>query len=141
MQISLVGLNHRSAPVTIREKAAIRTQGLRDSLEWLCSRLSHGVILSTCNRTEVYTVTSGDNQGTMLSLSFLQKYLDIPQHTLHLYTYVFEGKAAVEHLFSVTCGLDSMVIGEYEVLGQVRQALEAAEEAEMVSLPTSSRVP
>jgi len=71
----------------------------------------------------------------MLNLGFLQKYLDIPQHTLHLYTYVLEGKAAVEHLFSVTCGLDSMVIGEYEVLGQVRQALEAAEEAEMVSLP------
>jgi len=135
MQISLVGLNHRSAPVTIREKAAIRTKRLRDSLESLCSHLSHGVILSTCNRTEVYTVTSGDNQSTILSLSFLQKYLDIPQHTLHLYTYVLEGKAAVEHLFSVACGLDSMVIGEYEVLGQVRQALEVAEEAEMVSLP------
>jgi len=135
MQISLVGLNHRSAPVAIREKAAIGTQRLRDSLESLRSCVSHGVILSTCNRTEVYTVTGGDNQGTTSSLSFLQKYLDIPQHTLPLYTYVLEGKAAVEHLFSVTCGLDSMVIGEYEVLGQVRQALEAAEEAVMVSLP------
>lgn len=135
MHVCLVGLNHRSAPVTVREKAAVRTERLRDSLELLRSHLSHGVILSTCNRTEVYSVTSGDNQGTMLNLGFLQKYLDIPQHTLHLYTYVLEGKAAVEHLFSVTCGLDSMVIGEYEVLGQVRQALEAAEEAEMVSLP------
>jgi len=135
MQISLVGLNHRSAPVTIREKAAITTQGLRDSLESLCANLSHGVILSTCNRTEIYTFTSGDNQGTTVSLDFLQKYLDIPQHTLHLYTYELEGKAAVEHLFSVTCGLDSMVIGEYEVLGQVRQALESADEAGMVSLP------
>jgi glutamyl-tRNA reductase len=126
MQISLVGLNHRSAPVAIREKAAIRVQKLRDSLESLHSYASHGVILSTCNRTEVYNVTSGDNQGITVSLDFLQRYLDIPQHTLHLYTYVLEGKAAVEHLFSVTCGLDSMVIGEYEVLGQVRQALEAA---------------
>ena len=135
MQISLVGLNHRSAPVTIREKAAIRTQRLRDSLESLRSYVSYGVILSTCNRTEIYMVTGGDSRGTTVSLSFLQKYLDIPQHILPLYTYVLEGKAAVEHLFRVTCGLDSMVIGEYEVLGQVRQAFEAAEEAEMVNLP------
>ncbi len=135
MQINLVGLNHRSAPVTIREKAVIRTQKLRDSLESLRSYVSHGVVLSTCNRTEVYTITSGDSQGTTVSLDFLQSYLDIPQHTLHLYTYVLEGKAAIEHLFHVTCGLDSMVIGEYEVLGQVRQALEVAEEAEMVGLP------
>jgi len=135
MHVCLVGLNHHSAPVAILEKAAIRAKKLSDSLESFRSYASHGVILSTCNRTEIYTVTSGDNQGTMLSLSFLQKYLDIPQHTSHLYTYVLEGKAAVEHLFSVTCGLDSMVIGEYEVLGQVRQALEAAEEAEIVNLP------
>ncbi len=135
MKISLVGLNHRSAPVTIREKAAIRTQELRDSLESLRSYVSHGVILSTCNRTEVYTITNGDSQDTAVSLSFLQNYVDIPQHTLHLYTYALEGKAAVEHLFRVACGLGSMVIGEYEVLGQVRQALEIAEKAEMVSLP------
>ncbi|MFC2066067.1 glutamyl-tRNA reductase [Chloroflexota bacterium] len=135
MQISLVGLNHRSTPVTIREKAAITTRGLRDSLESLRACVSHGVLLSTCNRTEVYTVTSGDDQGTAVSLNFLQNYLDIAHHTLHIYTYMFEGKAAVEQLFNVTCGLDSMIIGEYEVLGQVRQALEAAEEAEMVSLP------
>jgi len=135
MQISLLGLNHRSAPVTIREKAAIRMQRLPDSLESLRSHVSHGVILSTCNRTEIYTVTSGDSQGAVVSLNFLKKYLDFPQHTLHLYTYVLEGKVAVEHLFRVTCGLDSMVIGEYEVLGQVRQAFETAEEAEMVNLP------
>ena len=86
MHINLVGLNHRSAPVTTREKAAIRTRGLRDSKESLRSYVSHGVILSTCNRTEVHTVTGGDNQSTTVSLNFLQKYLDIPHHTLHLYT-------------------------------------------------------
>ncbi len=135
MQINLVGLNSRSAPVAIREKAAIRAQKLRDSLESLRSYVSNGVILSTCNRTEVYTITDGDNQGIKSSLDFLHKYLGIPQHNLQLYTYVLEGKAAVEHLYRVTCGLDSMVIGEYEVLGQVRQTLEAAEEAAMASPP------
>lgn len=135
MQINLVGLNHRSAPVTIREKAAIITRRLRDSLEMLRSFVPGGVILSTCNRTEVYTVAGSDNQTATVSLNFLQDYLDIAHHTLRLYTYSLEGKTAVEHLFHVTCGLDSMVIGEYEVLGQVRQALEAAEEAGMVNLP------
>lgn len=135
MQISLAGLNHRSAPVTIREKTAIGTQRLDDSLKSLRSHISHGVILSTCNRTEVYTITSADSHGATASLNFLQRYLDIPQHTLQMYTYVLDGKAAVEHLFYVTCGLDSMVVGEYEVLGQARQAFEAAEEAEMVNLP------
>ncbi len=134
MHISLVGLNHRSAPVIIRERAAIRTQKLRDSLESLRSYVSYGVILSTCNRTEVYT-TSADSQGTTVGIKFLQKYLDIPHHTLHLHTYMLDGKVAVEHLFRVACGLDSMIIGEYEVLGQVRQTLEVAEEAEMVNLP------
>jgi len=135
MRISLVGLNHRSAPITIREKATIRMQRLHDSLESLRFQVPHGIILSTCNRTEIYTITSGDSKGAMVSLNFLQNYLNIQPYALHLYTYVLEGKAAVEHLFRVTCGLDSMVIGEYEVLGQVRQALEAAEEATMVNLP------
>lgn len=135
MQISLVGINHHTAPVAIRERAAIRAGKLDDSLELLRSYVSPGVILSTCNRTEVYTVTNNDSQARALSLNFLQTHLAIPDNTLQRYTYVLEGEAAVEHLFRIACGLDSMIIGEYEVLGQVRQALEVAEKAKMVSLP------
>ncbi len=135
MHIGLAGLNHRSAPVAVREKAAVRTQRLRDFLEARRSRVPHGVLLSTCNRTEVYTLAGTDGRGAGTGLDFLQEYLDIPGHSLRPYAYTVEGREVVEHLFSVSCGLDSMVIGEYEVLGQVRQALEAAEAVGMVSLP------
>jgi len=135
MQISLVGINHRTAPVAVREKVAVRTGKLGDSLELFRSHVSQGVILSTCNRTEVYTVTNNGSHARELSLSFLQDQLVIPDATLRRYTYALEGEVAVEHLFRITCGLDSMIVGEYEVLGQARQALEVAEKAKMVSLP------
>ena len=135
MQISLVGINHRTAPVAVREKVAVRAGKLGDSLELFRSQVSQGVILSTCNRTEVYTVTNNGSHARELSLNFLQNHLDIPDATLRRYTYAFEGEVAVEHLFRITGGLDSMIVGEYEVLGQVRQALEVAEKAKMVSLP------
>lgn len=135
MNIGLVGLNHRTAPLAIREKAAIRGGHLNDALRLLHSYVSHGVILSTCNRTEVYTVTSEDSDAKTVSLNFLQTHLDIPEPALPRYTYVIEGEAAVEHLFRIACGLESMIVGEYEVLGQVSQALEVAEKAKMVNLP------
>ncbi|MFC1985164.1 glutamyl-tRNA reductase [Chloroflexota bacterium] len=135
MNICLVGVNHRTAPVAIREKAAIRAGKLYDSLELLRSYVTQGVILSTCNRTEVYTVTDDRSCAQKVSLDFLQTHLDIPDTNLGRHTYILEGEAAVEHLFRIACGLDSMIVGEYEVLGQVGQALEAAEKAKLVSLP------
>jgi glutamyl-tRNA reductase len=133
MDISLVGLNHRTAPVAIREKAAIRAGETNDALHLLGTHVPHGVILSTCNRTEVYTISNG-NTG-IDALRFLSDHLDETGDELAEHTYVLSGRTSVEHLFRTTCGLDSMVLGEYEVLGQVRQALEAAEKAGMVDLP------
>ncbi len=134
MNVCLVGVNHNTAPVAIREKAAIRSAGLYDSLVSLRSYVSHGVILSTCNRTEVYTIAKDDNNDVAASLNFLKTHLDIPDDTLHRYTSVLKGEVAVEHLFRIACGLESMIVGEYEVLGQVRQALEIAEKTNMVGL-------
>jgi glutamyl-tRNA reductase len=134
MNICLVGINHRTAPVAIRERAAIRTAQLDDALQSLRPNLSHGVILSTCNRTEVYYTTDDDSDAEAVILGFLQNLLDVPDAVLHQHTYVLNGEAAVEHLFRIASGLDSMVIGEYEVLGQVRQALEIAEKAKMANL-------
>ena len=135
MNICLVGVNYRTAPVDIREKAAIRSERLDDALQLLSSRVSHGVILSTCNRTEVYTVPNGDSYAEAASLDFLRTHLDASDTKLHNHTYVLNGEAVVEHLFRTASGLDSMIVGEYEVLGQVRQALESAEKAGMVNLP------
>ncbi|OGO44605.1 MAG: glutamyl-tRNA reductase [Chloroflexi bacterium RBG_16_60_22] len=135
MDICLVGINHRTAPVAIREKAAVRSGKLDDALRLLGSRVPHGVILSTCNRTEVYTISDSDGDTEEASLDFLRNHLEAADTVLFEHTYVRYGQAAVEHLFRTASGLDSMVLGEYEVLGQVRQALEIAEKAGMVSLP------
>ena len=135
MNICLVGVNHRTAPVAIREKTAIRSGKLDDALRLLRSHVSHGVILSTCNRTEVYTTPNDDSDAEAASLDFLRNHLDAPDTTLLQHTYVLDGETAVEHLFRTASGLDSMVIGEYEVLGQVRQALEIAEKAGIINLP------
>jgi len=133
ISIKLAGINHSTAPLAIREKAAIGVEKISDSLYLLHSLLPHGVILSTCNRTEVYTINDDNARAT--GLDFLKNFLGTSDKALHQHTYTLEGSAAVEHLFRTASGLDSMIIGEYEVLGQVRQALEAAEKAHMVTLP------
>ena len=135
MHVSLVGINHRTAPIAIREKAAIRAVKLHDSLSLLRTYVSQGIILSTCNRTEVYTADSDGRRAEEASLNFLEAHLNVPDVDLSQYGYVLKNKEAVEHLFRTACGLESMIVGEYEVLGQVRQALEMAEAAGMVDLP------
>lgn len=135
MNIGLVGINHRTAPVDILERAAVSSVKLRETLQLLRANVPHGVLLSTCNRTEVYTVPSDGSFARDASLDFLQTHLDTSSATLHKHTYILDGKAAVESLYRTASGLDSMIIGEYEVLGQVRQAFEIAEKAGMVNLP------
>jgi len=135
MRISLVGINHQTAPVAIREKVAIGTNKLCDALLMLRSYIYQGIILSTCNRTEVYTIDSDDGHAEKSSLDFLKARLDIPDAALLQYVYRFEDRTAVEHLFRVASGLESMIVGEFEVLGQVGHALEVAERAGMVNLP------
>jgi len=135
MRISLVGIDHQTAPIAIREKVAISTKKLYDALPMLRSYISRGIILSTCNRTEVYTIDSDERHAERSSLDFLKARLDIPDATLLQYVYLFEDRTAVEHLFRVASGLESMIVGEFEVLGQVGHALEVAERAGMVNLP------
>ena len=135
MHVNLVGINHRTAPVDVRERVAIGTGKLPEALSSLQTFLSHGIVLSTCNRTEVYSIDDDGQAAGIASVAFLESLLDIPDLDLRQYVYSVVDRAAVEHLSRVACGLDSLVVGEYEVLGQVRQALDAAEEAGMVNLP------
>ena len=134
MQVNLIGINHRTAPVAILEKAAVRAGKLHDALSLLRTYTPHGIILSTCNRTEVYTADSDSRHAEGASLNFLKAHFDISEADLLQCAYVAKNEEAVEHLFRITCGLDSMIIGEFEILGQVRQALEAGKEAKMVNL-------
>jgi len=135
MRISLVGIDHQTAPVSVREKVAISTSKLYDTLPLLHSYMPRGIILSTCNRTEVYTIDSDERHAEKASLDFLKSRLGITDAALLQYVYLFEDRTAVGHLFRVASGLESMIVGEFEVLGQVGYALEAAEKMGMVNLP------
>ena len=134
MHVSLAGINHRTAPVEVREKAAISPDGLPAHLHLLRRHLQHGIILSTCNRTEVYITGSHIGDLEQACVDFLCKSMGLTESTAP-YLYVMSDRVAIEHLFDVSCGLDSMVIGEYEVLGQVGQALIEAEKSGTINLP------
>lgn len=134
MRLSLVGINHQTAPVAIREKVAISAEQLGDSLESLRAYIPQAIVLSTCNRTEIYTVDNGGNEGVKASLDFIRARFNPSSEDWFQHIYVSRDKAAAEHLFRVASGLDSMIVGEFEVLGQLRQTLAAAEKAGMVNL-------
>jgi glutamyl-tRNA reductase len=134
MYINLVGINYQTAPIEIREKAAISFERLPDSLSALHRYVSHGVILSTCNRTEIYAASGDGIDVNKACEAFLREYLQIAGEGRSTFMYTMRDSALVEHLFRVASGLDSMIIGEYEVLGQVKQAFETAEDAGMINL-------
>ena len=112
MQVKLIGINHRTAPIAVLEKAAVGAGKLHDALLLLCTYTPHGVILSTCNRTEVYTADSDDHHAEGVSLNFLKAQFDISEADLLQCVYVSKNEEAVEHLFRIACGLDSMIVGE-----------------------------
>ena len=135
MQIQVVGVNHSTTPIEVREKLAVSNNQFSDALFLLSSHLNQGLILSTCNRTEVYSVSNGDCSPEAGSISFLEAWAKASDDDLLPYLYFYRDKAAARHLFRVAAGLDSMIIGEFEILGQVRQSLEEAEKAHTVEVP------
>ncbi|MDO8578655.1 MAG: glutamyl-tRNA reductase [Dehalococcoidales bacterium] len=135
MRICVIGVNHRTAPVEVREKAAIRSAELAQHLSLLHNHAPCGIILSTCNRTEVYIAENDGRDVEKTGLKFFQTYLNIPDDELTRCAYVITNQQEVaKNLYRITCGLDSLIIGEYEILGQVGNALEAAEKSGMVNL-------
>lgn len=117
------GLNHNTAPVEEREKLAFTQEELPDALQNAAARLGSGaVILSTCNRTELYsTFDEGEEHDLVALLNALKGAAVDAEHF-----YVLRHRAAVEHLYRVAAGIDSMVLGEPQILGQVREAFSAA---------------
>lgn len=133
MSIVLVGLNHKTAPVEVREQLAFTDQACAENLRQLVDGeiLSEGLIVSTCNRVEVLasTTTAQATNGVSRISDFLGRtQLVSPEvYSKHLYTYTDE--AAVRHVFRVASSLDSMVVGESQIMGQVRRAYALAVEA------------
>jgi glutamyl-tRNA reductase len=130
-----MGTNHRTAPLNIREKMAVSAEKMPAFLEKLRRHIPCGVIISTCNRTEIYTAGNDSDSIARDCLDFLKSHLRISDRELGKHIYSCKDREAVDHLFRVASGLESMIVGEYEVLSQVSQALAMAEKAGMVNHP------
>lgn len=130
MHILAVGLNHRTAPVEIREKFTFASDRLPAALGVLKDTKSvlECVIVGTCNRTEIYAVVDRKYKTGHFVRGFMEHWFGVPRDQFDPFLYVHEDRKAIEHLFRVTCGLDSMVIGETQILGQVRDAFFLAQE-------------
>jgi len=129
MQIIQVGLSHHTAPVEIREQLALSEAAIPSALRTLCPENNYGpgyalegVILSTCNRLEVYAAVESADLGQEAIHDYLSKVSGASRMVLDPHLQVSQGEAAVAHLFEVACGLDSMVLGESQIQGQVAQA-------------------
>ncbi|MCQ6281208.1 glutamyl-tRNA reductase [Bacillus sp. EB600] len=124
MNIIVTGLNYKTASVQIRERFAFNKKMLLRAIQTLQSRngIQECVIVGTCNRTEIYSVVDQINTGRNSIIAFLAKWFNTEESELENIIYVKENDEAIRHLFRVTCGLDSLVIGETQILGQVKDA-------------------
>ena len=132
MSLYTLGLNHTTAPLDVRERVAFSPDALSGALRDLTSSrtVKEAAILSTCNRTEVYF-----NGGEPASVArWLEGVRELPAATLGPYIYTLNGDRAVTHAFRVASGLDSMVLGEPQILGQMKQAVRAADAAGSLGL-------
>ncbi|MCI2416996.1 glutamyl-tRNA reductase [Saccharopolyspora sp. K220] len=131
MNLLTVGISHHSAPVRALERVAISADEVTKILDELLRRehVCEALVLSTCNRVEVYVVAETFHGGLDDVTSVLARHAGAEVAELADHLYVFYAGAAVEHLFSVSAGLDSMVVGEAQILGQLRQAYGTADEA------------
>ncbi|MCM3166472.1 glutamyl-tRNA reductase [Peribacillus frigoritolerans] len=124
MHILAVGINYKTAPVEIREKLSFNEAELAEAMKALKNKKSilENIIISTCNRTEIYAVGDQLHTSRYYIKEFLSEWFNIDKEEFSKYLFIYEGDGAVEHLFSVTCGLNSMILGETQILGQVRSS-------------------
>ncbi|MDK2743702.1 MAG: glutamyl-tRNA reductase [Nitrospira sp. BO4] len=129
MHLIVVGLSHKTAPVEIRERLAVPESRLGEALTRLCSYpgIKEGVLLSTCNRVEVYSVVDDIEAGYGRIQEFLaDTHLSLSSEQLTPHLYWHTGDRAIAHMFRVAASLDSMIIGESQILGQLKDAFEVA---------------
>lgn len=131
MPLTILGLNHKSAPVHIRERISYEGEALQDVLDNLCQHpgISEAVVVSTCNRSEFYCQleeTSGESSEDALQNWLNQQ--DIEGVELQQHFYQYHNEEAIQHLFRVASGLDSLVLGEPQILGQLKDAYQTARE-------------
>jgi glutamyl-tRNA reductase len=124
MNIAVIGLSHKTAPVDIREKLSVPDTQMEAAIHNLCDRthIQEATILSTCNRLEIYIVSPTTDRGVQDAIQFLAEFSKIPLATLKQHLFILLHEDAVMHLMRVAGGLDSLVLGEGQILAQVKQA-------------------
>tara|TARA_B100000965_G_scaffold127020_2_gene105718 strand:+ start:422 stop:1663 length:1242 start_codon:yes stop_codon:yes gene_type:complete len=132
MAINILGINHKTTPIDVREKLVFDKKSVSQALNDIrkIKGVNGVVLLSTCNRTEIYTENEKDNSQVLAWLSNQHSQDDISP-----YVYNHSGENAIKHLFNVTSGIDSMVIGENEILGQVKHAFKVADSEKTINPP------
>ena len=130
MHVIVVGINHKTAPVEIRERLTFDPSQLGDAMGQLQGKKSilENVILSTCNRTEIYAVVDQIHTGRYYIKEFLSQWFQIEKEEFTPFLFIYEEDGALEHLFKVACGLNSLILGETQILGQVRTSFLTAQE-------------
>ncbi|PER10957.1 glutamyl-tRNA reductase [Bacillus cereus] len=130
MHILVVSVNYRTAPVEFREKLTFQAAELERAMTTLQNQKSvlENVIVSTCNRTEIYAVVDQLHTGRYYIKKFLADWFQLEIEEVALYLTIFEQDGAIDHLFRVTCGLDSMVVGETQILGQIKDSFLEAQQ-------------
>lgn len=121
MKLTTIGLNHQTAPLSIREKLAFTAAQLPEALRDLALHAAEAAILSTCNRTELYCVGDAD-----AVIEWLAHYHNVSEAEIRPYLYTLGCSQTIHHAFRVACGLDSMVLGEPQILGQMKEAVRVA---------------
>ena len=131
MSVLVVGLSHRTAPVDLLERVALSSDAVAKLLDDLAAgeHVGEAMVLSTCNRVEVYVDADKFHAGLAQTSELLARVAGVGLDGLTPHLYVHYEDRAVAHLFAVACGLDSMVVGESQILGQVRAALRLAQDA------------
>ena len=128
MDLLLLGVSHHTAPVDLRERVDFSRRGVSEALRELaaCPSPAEAVVLTTCNRAEIY-VACDDSETTRHGLQrFMSRFHDVPEHDLAPHLYVNTGADVARHLFRVAAGLDSLVVGEPQIFGQVKDAYAVA---------------
>jgi glutamyl-tRNA reductase len=136
MELLVIGLNHKTAPIEVRERLAFQEGEIEKALSQAksLSSLKEGMILSTCNRVEIYAAAREAEKAILDLKNFLSQYHDLSLKEFEGNLYSFIGEEAVKHIFRVASSLDSMVVGEPQILGQIKSAYDLAAESKASGL-------
>lgn len=130
MNIAVIGLSHKTATVEVREKLSIQEDRVQSALQTLCScpSIEEAAVLSTCNRMELYVVTKETEGGIRETMQFLSEFSQVPLQFLRRYLFILLRQDAAMHLMRVAGGLDSLVLGEGQILAQVKHTHKLAQQ-------------